>query len=95
MSWVVVVASDIVINKYLLKISPLEPEFRRGMLYPVNPVGFGSMIISAGVSIVAFFGGLGAGLQPFLAAGGHRAGADPAAGPGRRHPRQVLPAPHR
>jgi purine-cytosine permease-like protein len=65
MSWVVVVASDIVINKYLLKISPLEPEFRRGMLYPVNPVGFGSMIISAGVSIVAFFGGLGAGLQPF------------------------------
>ncbi|HEX4357866.1 MAG TPA: hypothetical protein VH141_10110 [Pseudonocardia sp.] len=65
MSWVVVVASDIVINKYLLKISPLEPEFRRGMLYAVNPVGFGSMIISAGVSIVAFFGGLGAGLQPF------------------------------
>jgi purine-cytosine permease-like protein len=65
MSWVVVVASDIVINKYLLKISPLEPEFRRGMLYPVNPVGFGSMIISAGVSIVAFFGGLGAAIQPF------------------------------
>ncbi|HWN33297.1 MAG TPA: hypothetical protein VNP03_11160 [Pseudonocardia sp.] len=65
MSWVVVVASDIVINKYLLKISPLEPEFRRGMLYAVNPVGFGSMIISAGVSIIAFFGGLGAGLQPF------------------------------
>jgi purine-cytosine permease-like protein len=65
MSWVVVVASDIVINKYLLKISPLQPEFRRGMLYPVNPVGFGSMIISAGVSIVVFFGGLGAGLQPF------------------------------
>ena len=65
MSWVVVVASDIVINKYLLKISPLQPEFRRGMLYNVNPVGFGSMIISAGVSIVAFFGGLGAAIQPF------------------------------
>ena len=65
MSWVVSVASDIVINKYLLKISPLRPEFRRGMLYPVNPVGFGSMIISAGVSIVAFFGGLGPALQPF------------------------------
>jgi purine-cytosine permease-like protein len=65
MSWVVAVASDIVFNKYLLKISPLKPEFRRGMLYPVNPVGFGSMLISAGVSIVAFFGGLGAGLQPF------------------------------
>ncbi len=65
MSWVVTVASDIVINKYLLKISPLRPEFRRGMLYPVNPVGFGSMIISAGVSIIAFFGGLGAAIQPF------------------------------
>lgn len=65
MSWVVTVASDIVINKYLLKISPLRPEFRRGMLYPVNPVGFGSMIISAGVSIVVFFGGLGPALQPF------------------------------
>jgi purine-cytosine permease-like protein len=65
MSWVVVVASDIVINKYLLKISPKHPEFRRGMLYAVNPVGFGSMIISAGVSIIAFFGGLGTTLKPY------------------------------
>ena len=65
MSWVVVVASDIAINKYLLKISPKHPEFRRGMLYAVNPVGFGSMIISAGVSIIAFFGGLGATLKPY------------------------------
>ena len=65
MAWVVVVASDIVINKYLLKISPMQPEFRRGMLYAVNPVGFGSMIISAGVSIVVFFGGFGSALQPY------------------------------
>jgi purine-cytosine permease-like protein len=65
MSWVVVVATDIAVNKYLLKISPMRPEFRRGMLYAVNPVGFGSMIISAGVSIVVFFGGLGPALQPF------------------------------
>jgi purine-cytosine permease-like protein len=65
MSWVVVVATDIVVNKYLLKLSPMTPEFRRGMLYAINPVGFGSMIISAGVSIVAFFGGLGAAVQPF------------------------------
>src|SRR6185312_5174022 len=42
MSWVVVVATDIAVNKYLLKISPMRPEFRRGMLYAVNPVGFGS-----------------------------------------------------
>jgi purine-cytosine permease-like protein len=59
MAWVVVVASDIAINKYLLGISPKQPEFRRGMLYAVNPVGFGSMIVAAGVSILAFFGALG------------------------------------
>jgi purine-cytosine permease-like protein len=65
MAWVVVVASDIVFNKYLLKLSPHAPEFRRGMLYAINPVGFGSMIISAGVSVIVFFGGLGSGIQPF------------------------------
>jgi purine-cytosine permease-like protein len=65
MSWVVVVATDIAVNKYLLKLSPLQPEFRRGMLYDVNPVGFGSMVISAGVSIIVFFGGFGPGLAPF------------------------------
>src|SRR4051795_5203660 len=65
MSWVVVVATDIAINKYLLKLSPIRPEFRRGMLYNVNPVGFGSMLVSAGVSIAVFFGAFGAGLQPF------------------------------
>src|ERR1700754_1488114 len=65
MAWVVVVASDIAINKYLLKISPKKPEFRRGMLYAINPVGFGSMVIAAGVSIAVFFGGLGAAIQPF------------------------------
>ena len=37
MAWVVVVASDIVFNKYLLKLSPMQPEFRRGMLYDVQP----------------------------------------------------------
>ncbi|WP_041843036.1 purine-cytosine permease family protein [Actinoplanes friuliensis] len=65
MAWVVVVASDIVFNKYLLKLSPLKPEFRRGMLYDINPVGFGSMIIAAGVSIVVFFGGLGETIRPY------------------------------
>ena len=65
MAWVVTVASDIVINKYLLKISPKKPEFRRGMLYAVNPVGFGSMIIAAGVSVIDFFGGLGSTLKPY------------------------------
>jgi purine-cytosine permease-like protein len=65
MAWVVAVASDIVFNKYLLGLSPKKPEFRRGMLYAVNPVGFGAMILAAGTSIVAFFGGLGEGLRPY------------------------------
>ncbi len=65
MAWVVAVASDIVFNKYLLKLSPLKPEFRRGMLYSVNPVGFGTFFIAAGLSIIVFFGGLGEGIQPF------------------------------
>ena len=65
MAWVVVVASDIAINKYWLKISPKKPEFRRGMLYAINPVGFGSMLIAAGLSILAFFGGLGETLRPY------------------------------
>lgn len=65
MAWVVTVASDIAINKYLLKISPKTAEFRRGMLYAVNPVGFVSMLASAGISIAVFFGAFGAGIQPF------------------------------
>ncbi|MGN7201702.1 purine-cytosine permease family protein [Arthrobacter sp. SAFR-044] len=65
MAWVVTVASDIAINKYLLKVSPKVPEFRRGMLYAVNPVGFVSMLVSAGVSIAVFFGAFGAAIQPY------------------------------
>jgi purine-cytosine permease-like protein len=65
MAWVVVVASDIVFNKYLLKLSPMRPEFRRGMLYNFNPVGFGSMLIAAGLSVIAFFGGLGEAIRPY------------------------------
>jgi len=65
MAWVVVVASDIVFNKYLLQLSPKAPEFRRGMLYDFNPVGFGSMLIAAGLSVIAFFGGLGETLRPY------------------------------
>jgi purine-cytosine permease-like protein len=65
MAWIVVVASDIVFNKYLLKLSPKAPEFRRGMLYAINPVGFGSMLIAAGLSVIAFFGGLGEAIRPY------------------------------
>ncbi|GAA1847561.1 hypothetical protein GCM10009772_26150 [Pseudonocardia alni subsp. carboxydivorans] len=64
-AWIVVVATDIVVNKYLLGISPKVPEFRRGMLYAVNPVGFGSVVIAGGLSIAAFFGLLGEAIAPF------------------------------
>ncbi|MBF6329010.1 purine-cytosine permease family protein [Nocardia transvalensis] len=64
-AWIVTVATDIAVNKYLLKISPKEPEFRRGMLYnlnPVGPVGFG---LSAVLSIMTFFGVFGEALKPY------------------------------
>ncbi len=64
-AWIVAVASDIAINKYVLKLSPHAPEFRRGMLYAVNPVGFVSVLVAGGVSILAFFGGLGDTIAPF------------------------------
>ncbi|MCH1867102.1 cytosine permease [Nocardioides sp. CFH 31398] len=65
MAWIVTVASDIVFNKYLLGLSPKAPEFRRGMLYAVNPVGFVSMAAAAVISILVFFGGLGETIRPY------------------------------
>lgn len=64
-AWIVTVATDISINKYILKLSPKYPEFRRGMLYAVNPVGFTALILSAGISIAMFFGAFGPAVQPF------------------------------
>lgn len=64
-AWVVTVAADIVLNKFLLGLSSREPEFRRGMLYAVNPVGVTAFVLSAGLSIATYFGLLGAALQPF------------------------------
>lgn len=64
-AWVMVVATDIVINKYLLKLSPKIPEYRRGMLYAINPVGFVSFILSAGFSISIYFGLFGKTLSAY------------------------------
>ncbi|WP_353172870.1 purine-cytosine permease family protein [Acinetobacter rudis] len=58
-AWVVVVATDITVNKYLLKLSPKHPEYRRDMLYDFNPVGLVAFGAAAGLSIAAFFGFLG------------------------------------
>lgn len=65
MAWIVTVATDIIVNKYWLKLSPKQPEFRRGMLYDWNPVGVVSVVLSAGVSIAIFFGAFGPSIQPF------------------------------
>ncbi|MBF4511245.1 hypothetical protein ITJ66_02005 [Plantibacter sp. VKM Ac-2885] len=65
MAWIVTVATDIAINKYVLKLSPKRPEFRRGMLYAWNPVGVVSLALSAGVSIAVFFGAFGPAVQPY------------------------------
>jgi purine-cytosine permease-like protein len=62
-AWIGCLASDIVINKKLLKISPSFIEFRRAHLYNFNPVGFLSMIIAGGVGIVAHYGLFGTLLQ--------------------------------
>lgn len=58
-AWIVVVATDISINKYLLKLSPKFPEYRKDMLHNINPVGLVSFLVSAGISIAAFFGAFG------------------------------------
>lgn len=65
MAWICVVATDIVINKYLLKLSPKKPEFRRGMLHDWNPVGIVSLLLSGGISIAIYFGALGEAVQPY------------------------------
>ncbi|MGW4346629.1 allantoin permease [Streptomyces sp. NPDC004690] len=64
-AWVVTVATDIGVNKYLLKLSPLQPEFRRGMLYAVNPVGVVSFVAASGLSIATYFHAFGDTLQPY------------------------------
>ncbi|MFF8731964.1 purine-cytosine permease family protein [Streptomyces sp. NPDC015171] len=64
-AWVVTVATDIGVNKYLLGVSPLRPEFRRGMLYAVNPVGVVAFVVASGLSIAMYFHLLGDALQPY------------------------------
>ncbi|WP_459963331.1 purine-cytosine permease family protein [Nocardia sp. IFM 10818] len=64
-AWIVTVATDIAINKYVLKISPKVPEFRRGMLYDYNPVGLVGFGLSAALSIMTFFGLFGELLKPY------------------------------
>lgn len=65
MAWLVTIAADIVINKYILRLSPRVPEFRRGMLYDWNPVGPLSVTLASALSLSAFAGLFGPALRPF------------------------------
>ena len=66
-AWIFTVAADIAINKSLLKISPEYPEYRRGMIANFNPVGLGSLALSAIVSVAMFFGAFGESAKPYSA----------------------------
>lgn len=66
-AWIFTVSTDIVVNKGILKLSPEYPEYRRGMITNFNPVGLGSLGLSAVISVAMFFGAFGAGLKPYSA----------------------------
>lgn len=63
-AWVGALVADLVVNKPL-GLSPSYIEFKRGHLYNINPVGFGSMVVGSGVAIAAFLGVFGSIFQPF------------------------------
>ena len=65
MAWLVTIAADIAINKHVLRISPIYPEFRRGMLRDWNPVGLTSVGLASLLSLAAFGGAFGEDVRPF------------------------------
>lgn len=70
-AWIGSVVADLIINKPL-GLSPQGIEFKRAHLYDFNPVGMGSMILSAIIAATAQIGLWGPTLQafaPFLALG--------------------------
>ncbi|ALA66688.1 purine-cytosine permease family protein [Corynebacterium lactis] len=66
-AWIFTVAADIAINKWLLKISPIYPEYRRGMIHDFNSVGIVSLVASALISVAMYFGVFGEALAPYSA----------------------------
>ncbi len=68
-AWVGALVADLVINKPL-GWSPRSIEFKRAHLYDINPVGLVSMVVAAGLAIVAWSGLLGPwarSFSPFIA----------------------------
>jgi purine-cytosine permease-like protein len=71
-AWIAAMASDLIINRKLLKVAPDHVEFHRAHLYHVNPVGFGSMVIAGATAMVAYYSVFGAtakDMSPFFALG--------------------------
>lgn len=66
-AWIFTVATDIAVNKWWLGLSPTYPEYRRGMICNFNPVGIGSLGLSAVISVAMFFGAFGETLRPYSA----------------------------
>lgn len=64
-AWIVTIGTDIIVNKGVLHLSPERPEWRRSMLYPVNPVGVGSFLIATALSWSVFFGAFGPVIKPY------------------------------
>src|SRR5690606_29348759 len=69
MAWLCTISADLFVNKPL-GLAPPGIEFKRAHLYDINPVGVGSMLISATVALAAHFGAFGetaAALAPYIA----------------------------
>jgi len=69
-AWIGAVVADLVIIKPFLKVSPSYVEFKRAHLFPINPVGFGAMLVPSTVSILAYYNAFGDTLDaysPFVA----------------------------
>lgn len=58
MSWLCAISADLFVNKKL-GLSPPGIEFKRAHLYDINPVGCGTMALSAGLALAAHFGVFG------------------------------------
>ncbi len=69
MAWLCSISADLFVNKPL-GLAPPGIEFKRAHLYDINPVGLGSMTISATIALIAHFGAFGemaASLAPYIA----------------------------
>lgn len=64
LAWIGSIVADLAINKPL-GLSPKHIEFKRSMLYDINPVGLGSMAIASIVGFTAHLGVMGVRMAAF------------------------------